>query len=90
MTITGKNLIAGQWSGDAHNGFVAFNTIENTPMTAQFADATKAEVDSAIIAAQSAFLTYSQLPAARRAAFLRTIGEQILELGDELVEDACA
>ncbi|WP_085299038.1 aldehyde dehydrogenase (NADP(+)) [Cognaticolwellia mytili] len=90
MTITGKNLIAGQWSGETQNGFVAFNAIENTPMTTQFADATKAEVDNAILAAQSAFSIYSQLPAVRRATFLRTIGEQILELGDELVETACA
>lgn len=90
MTITGKNLIAGQWSGETQNGFVAFNAIENTPMTTQFADATKTEIDNAILAAQNALSIYSQLPAVRRATFLRTIGEQILELGDELVETACA
>jgi NADP-dependent aldehyde dehydrogenase len=90
MTITGKNLIAGQWSGETKDGFVAFNALENTAMTTRFADATNAEVESAITAGQRSFSSYSQLPAARRATFLRTIGEQILELGDELVETACA
>lgn len=90
MTITGKNLIAGQWSGETENGFVAFNAIENVAMTTTFADASSQEIDDAIVAAQRAFSSYSQLPATRRAAFLRTIGEQILELGDELVETACA
>ena len=90
MTITGKNLIAGQWSGETENGFVAFNAIENVAMTTTFADASSQEIDDAIVAAQRTFSSYSQLPATRRAAFLRTIGEQILELGDELVETACA
>ena len=90
MTITGKNLIAGQWSGETENGFSAFNAIENVAMTTTFADASSQEIDDAIVAAQRAFSSYSQLPAARRAVFLRTIGEQILELGDELVETACA
>lgn len=90
MTITGKNLIAGQWSGETENGFVAFNAIENVAMTTTFADASSQEIDDAIVAAQRAFSSYSQLPATQRAAFLRTIGEQILELGDELVETACA
>jgi NADP-dependent aldehyde dehydrogenase len=90
MTITGKNLIAGQWSGETQHGFVAFNTIENVAMTTRFTDATSTEIDRAISAAQSAFMAYSHLSAAHRATFLRTIGEQILALGDELIENACA
>jgi NADP-dependent aldehyde dehydrogenase len=90
MTITGKNLIAGQWSGETQTGFFAFNALENVAMKTQFANATALEIDTAITAAQQAFSGYSQLSAARRANFLRTIGEQILALGDELVETACA
>lgn len=90
MTITGKNLIAGQWSGETENGFVAFNAIENVAMTTTFADASSQEIEDAITAAHQAFTSYSQLPASRRAAFLRSIGEQIVELGDVLVETACA
>ncbi len=90
MTITGKNLIAGQWSGETENGFTAFNAVENTAMKDKFADASEQEIENAITAAQRAFTSYSQLPATKRATFLRTIGEQIVQLGDELVEMACA
>ena len=90
MPISGQNLIAGEFSGDTTNGFVAFNAIENKAMTTQFADATEQEVTQAISRANDAFNTYSELAATKRAAFLRTIGEQIIALGDELVTTACA
>ena len=86
MTITGKNLIAGQWSGETQHGFVAFDAIENVALTTHFADATSTEIDCAINAAQSAFMTYSQLSAAHRATFLRTIAEQILALAMSLLK----
>ena len=90
MSITGKNLIAGEWSGETTNGFVAYNATENVEMTTAFADATEAEVEAAICGANQAFVSYSQLSAEKRAEFLQTIGEQILALGDELIETACA
>ncbi|MEW6981536.1 aldehyde dehydrogenase (NADP(+)) [Colwelliaceae bacterium 6471] len=90
MTITGKHLIAGEWAGDATNGFVAFDAQANAPMTTSFADATEMEVNTAITRAQEAFSVYGQLSASKRAHFLRTIGEQIVALGDELVEVASA
>lgn len=90
MTISGKNLIAGQWSGDTQTGFVAFNAIENTPMTTRFADASEAEIEQAISRANAAFSSYSQLSSEKRASFLRTIAEQIIELGEELISTACA
>ena len=88
MTITGKNLIAGNWSGETEGGFVAFDAQANKPMTTSFADATESEVSTAIERAHQAFSSYGQLSAEKRAAFLRTIGEQILALGDELVTTA--
>ncbi len=90
MTITGKNLIAGQWTGETEGGFTAFDANTHQPINTPFADATTEEVNTAIIRANEAFTTYSQLSAAKRAAFLRAIGEQINALGDELVEAACA
>jgi len=90
MTLTGKNLIAGEWSGDTNNGFTATNANTNEAMTEKFADATETEIDQAIIAANLAFTSYSQLSSTKRAHFLRTIGEQIVALGDELVDTACA
>lgn len=90
MALTGKNLIAGEWSGEKAQGFAAFDAVKNQAMTTTFADATTSEIEHAIVSANRAFDSYSQLPASERAVFLRTIGEQILALGDELVETACA
>ena len=90
MSITGKNLIAGEWSGETVGGFTAFNAQTHQAMATSFADATELEVNTAIIRANEAFSSYSQLSGEKRAHFLRTIGDQINELGDELVEVACA
>lgn len=90
MTISGKNLIAGKWSGDTKDGFTAFNATTHEAMASRFADATEAEVNTAISRAHDAFTSYSQLSPEKRANFLRTIGEQIIALGEELIETACA
>jgi len=90
MSITGKNLIAGEWTGDISNGFSAIDAVKDQPMPQVFADANREEVEQAIVKANAAFPAYSQLRASERAKFLRTIGEQIIALGDELVEMACA
>lgn len=90
MTITGKNLIAGEWSGDTDGGFTAFNAQTHEVIDTSFADATELEINTAISRANEAFTSYSQLSCEKRADFLRTIGDQINELGDELVDAACA
>jgi len=90
MTITGKNLIAGEWTGETSGGFTAFDAVSHQAMTTTFADATEIEVNTAIIRANEAFVSYSQTSPEKRAHFLRTIGEQIIALGDELVTTACA
>jgi alpha-ketoglutaric semialdehyde dehydrogenase len=89
MTITGKNLIAGEWSGNTEGGFKAFNAKTHLAIDIEFADATELEVNTAITRANDAFTSYSQLSATKRATFLRAIGAEILALGDELVETAC-
>jgi len=89
MTISGKNLIAGEWTGETAGGFTAFDANSHQALTSTFADATDVEVNTAINRANEAFLSYSQLSPKKRAHFLRTIGEQINALGDELVTTAC-
>jgi 2,5-dioxopentanoate dehydrogenase len=88
MTITGKNLIAGQFTGDFSNSFTSFNVLSNKMSTQYFVDASTQHVDLAIEAAQQAFNSYSQLPAIHRAKFLRSIGEQILALDTQLISTA--
>jgi NADP-dependent aldehyde dehydrogenase len=51
-----------------------------------FEEATSEDIDRAVRAAEAAFEPYAALPAERRAAFLRAIGDEILAEGDALLE----
>src|SRR5690348_9736303 len=47
-------------------------------------------IDQAVLSAEKAFDFYSSLPPARIAAFLEKIADEILALGDTLIETAKA
>ncbi|WP_125561543.1 aldehyde dehydrogenase (NADP(+)) [Pseudoalteromonas rubra] len=87
MTLTGQSFIAGQWRGNADNGqFFAFCPQTNERHHQPFFNAEAGDLDAGILAAQRAFKTYRRVPYSQRAAFLRKIGEEILALGDGLIE----
>jgi 2,5-dioxopentanoate dehydrogenase len=56
----------------------------------EFLEASVADIDAAARAADRAFDSYAALTAARRAEFLRAIAQQLLALGDRLLERASA
>lgn len=71
--MIGKHLIAGEWIGHAE-------TFANMPVEGtadHFAVGTPDHVDLAVRAAEAAFASYAALPRAARAAFLRTIADEI-------------
>ncbi|MCL9967745.1 MAG: aldehyde dehydrogenase (NADP(+)) [Aquirufa antheringensis] len=55
-----------------------------------YTDASIAEIDSAIAAAKAAFPIYRRISDVNRAAFLEAISREIMALGDELIQSACA
>ena len=55
-----------------------------------YKDATIQEIDSAIAAAKAAFPIYRRISDSDRAAFLVAISREIMALGDELIQSACA
>ncbi len=55
-----------------------------------YSDATLPEIDSAVAAAKAAFPIYRRLSDADRAAFLKAISREIMAIGDELIQSACA
>jgi NADP-dependent aldehyde dehydrogenase len=55
-----------------------------------YTDASIAEIDSAIAAAKAAFPIYRRISDAKRAEFLQAISREILAIGDELIQTACA
>lgn len=80
--LTGKHLIAGHWLGDEE-------TFENMPVsgaTDAFAVGRPEHVDQAVAAAEAAFASYSGLSRSARAAFLRSIADEIEVRGASITE----
>lgn len=76
----GKHLIAGEWVGNEA-------TFENAPVdgaTDHFSVGTVDHVDAAVRGAEAAFPSYSALSRAQRAAFLRTIAQEIDARGEDI------
>ena len=55
-----------------------------------YKDASIAEIDSAIAAAKAAFPIYRRISDVDRAAFLEAISREIMAIGDDLIQSACA
>ncbi|HEY1252589.1 MAG TPA: aldehyde dehydrogenase (NADP(+)) [Thermoanaerobaculia bacterium] len=70
--------------------FRARNPATGEALTGEFFDASVGEIDAAARSADRAFEPYAALHAIRRAEFLRAIAQQILALGDRLLERAGA
>lgn len=86
--ITGKNYIGNKLSSKGTETFKAFNPSTLQEIENEFYTATTEELNEAVKLADEAFPVYSRLPQKRRAEFLNAIAEEILNLGDELLERA--
>ena len=88
MELHGKNIIAGRTVEVGGSAFQAFAPASGKSIEPQFESATADQVDLALVAAESAFHEYRRLSPERRASFLERIVDEILALGDELIERA--
>ncbi|MCF2857063.1 aldehyde dehydrogenase (NADP(+)) [Pseudoalteromonas sp. SMS1] len=87
MAITGLSYIAGQWLGNQEGKtFQSFCPGTNEQLPTTFYDATDAQLEQAAAAAQTAFKPYRNSSYQQRAEFLNTIAEEIMNLGDTLIE----
>jgi NADP-dependent aldehyde dehydrogenase len=66
------------------------NPATGAALEGEYYEATVGEIDAAARAAERAFEPYSALHPIRRAEFLRAIAQQILALGDRLLDRAAA
>jgi len=91
MELHGKNLIGRKAVASANTktftGVVAATGEKLSPV---YHEATPAEIDEALTLAEKAFEEYRRQPAEKIAAFLDRIAEEILKLGDELIQRASA
>ena len=66
----------------------AFSPVTNSTLQEQFFVATDKEVNEAVSKASEAFSTCKNIPATARAIFLETIADEIMLLGDALIQRA--
>jgi NADP-dependent aldehyde dehydrogenase len=89
MPVSGQ-LFIGERSTSAGSTFRAENPATGEQLAPDFSVATKADVDAACKLAWQAFHSYRNSSLAERAAFLAAIGNEIMALGDELLERGTA
>jgi alpha-ketoglutaric semialdehyde dehydrogenase len=88
--MNGLNLIGNEYAVANTTAFKAINPLTSGLLDGDFFPAQQNDVDEALKQAVSAFAVYKNIDKDRKAAFLRAIASEILDLGDTLIERACA
>lgn len=88
MPIQGKNYIGYALSAANAKSFQSYVPAQNIYLPETFHPATPGEIIDTMNKAEIAFDIYSAIPATERAKFLMAITEEIMALGDELLERA--
>jgi alpha-ketoglutaric semialdehyde dehydrogenase len=87
-TLTGSNFIAGGHSQLGTTTFTSVNPRTKQPGNVQFHNAAPEEIHNAVAAAAEAFTQTRNYSAARLADFLEKAAQEIMALGDELLQTA--
>ena len=90
MTITGKVLINGQWVEGRAGTYQAVNPATGANLEPVLTKATTEQVAEAVAAATAAASAFRRASLTKRAEFLRACAEEIMALGNSLVERAMA
>lgn len=90
MELTPATLIGSQAIPGAGPSIRAHDPIANQPLEPEFPDSSPSQIDAACQLAESAFNAYRAARLEARAALLEAIAEEILALGDTLIERAMA
>ncbi len=88
--LHGKNLIGSQLSSEGGETFQAHDPSQGKAIDPPFFMATEDEVERSIRQSSKAAAAYRRVSAEQRASFLDRVADEILELGDSLIERAHA
>ena len=88
--LKGTLIVAGKEVLGTQQAIHAINPATNETLEPAYLGGNKEQVNQAAEAAWQAFDIYRQIDPARRASFLETIADEILALGDTLVQRAMA
>ena len=86
--LKGHNLIGFKESAEGTEVVSSFSSVNQQNLPGEFTVATDGEVDEAVAKAVNAFDAYKRCGAATKAMFLETIAEEIMALGDTLIQRA--
>jgi len=86
MELTGQQFIGNQQSNQNTKTFQAVNPNTGEALETNFHEATTGEVDEAVQKAEKAFQIYRKKSGVEKAGFLDKIGEEIMNLGDALIQ----
>jgi NADP-dependent aldehyde dehydrogenase len=90
MELNGQNFLGKERSRQGHKQYQATNPSKGEKLLPFFFEATQEEVDKAVQKAAVAFPQYRKLSGEARALFLLQIGEEIMNLGDQLISRCCS
>jgi 2,5-dioxopentanoate dehydrogenase len=90
MELIPATLIGSQAVPGAGSAIRAHDPIANQPLDPEFPDSSASQIDAACQLAEAAFDPFRAAPLEARAALLEAIAEEILALGDALIERAMA
>lgn len=90
MELHGKHFIGNATTSQGNQTFRGFDPTAGQPLAPVFHEATTAEINRACELAEQAFVAYRQTSSEARATFLVRIAEELLALGDELIQRAKA
>jgi NADP-dependent aldehyde dehydrogenase len=88
--MEGKNLIGNELSAQGSTTFRAVDPATGNTLPGDFYLATADEVDAIAAKAAAAFKIYSQKTGEEKAVFLEAIADEIMALGDDLINRAIA
>jgi len=85
-----KNIICSAYAEPSGESFRAINPATGKELEGAFFKASPIDITNALMGAEIAFQTYKNINKDLKAAFLRSIADEILWLGDELISRAVA
>lgn len=88
--ITGKNHIGSLLSAKGKKTFSTFNPVVNIENKNVHTEASVEEIDEAVSLASKAYKEFKNISGQHKATFLNQIADEILALGDALVETYCS
>jgi 2,5-dioxopentanoate dehydrogenase len=90
VPLSGEMLIGARAVRGAGTPIQGSDPVTGKQLDPPFGTATTQDLEEACRLAADAFDSFRDTPLTTRSRFLRAIGENILELGDELIERTCA